>query len=83
MTNIFKKISLCILFLLNIVFTMSNIRILSANALEYKDYDFSTISEKDSINFVKYHNINIPKKIESSPNLGRITSDIIKIAAMI
>lgn len=41
---------------------MSNIRILSANALEYKDYDFSTISEKDSINFVKYHNINIPKK---------------------
>lgn len=81
MMKIFKKISLCFLFLQTIIFTMSNTKILSAYALEYKDYDFITISEEESIDFVKYHNIDIPKKIENSPNLGKITSDIIKIVA--
>ena len=81
MMKVFKKISLCFLFLLTIVFTMSNTKILSAYAWEYKDYDFTTISEEESIDFVEYHNIDIPKKIENSPNLGKITSDIIKIVA--
>ena len=47
-------------------------------AMSYFDFNFSTISEEESIDFVEYHNIDIPKKIENSPNLGKITSDIIK-----
>lgn len=62
MMKIFKKISLCFLFLLTIVFTLPNTKILSAYALEYENYDFSTISEEESIDFVEYHNIDIPKK---------------------
>lgn len=46
--------------------------------MSYYNFDFSTISEEESIDFVEHHNIDIPDKIENSQNLGKITSDIIK-----
>ncbi len=49
-----------------------------AKAVSYYNFDFSTISEEESIDFVEHHNIDIPDKIENSQNLGKITSDIIK-----
>ncbi len=81
MTKIFKKASLLLLLFLTTIFAMSNIIVISARALKYNDYDFSTISADESIKFVEYHNIHIPKKIEKSPSLGEITSDIIKKVA--
>ena len=81
MIRIFKKIFICILLVLTLCFVSSTGSFVYAKAMSYYNFDFSTISEEESIDFVEHHNIDIPDKIENSQNLGKITSDIIKMIA--
>ena len=78
MIRIFKKIFICVLLLLTLCFISSTGSFVHVKAMSYYNFDFSTISEEQSIDFVEYHNIDIPDKIENSQNLGKITRDIIK-----
>ena len=74
----FKKVFIYILLVLTLCFISSTDIFVYVKAMSYFDFNFSTIGEEESIDFVEYHNIDIPKKVENSPNLGKITSDIIK-----
>ncbi len=87
MMKTFKKAFVCFLSLLMMV-VLSAFACLSptmhmsyAQAMTYENYDFTTISDTESIRFVEWHNVDIPKKIENSPDLGSITSSIIKQVA--
>lgn len=80
--RVFRSLLICLLEILTLALVTLKGNFVCVNATTYDNYDFSTISDEESINFVKYHNIDIPKKIENSPNLGSITSEIIKKVAI-
>ena len=65
MIRIFKKIFICILLVLTLCFVSSTGSFVYAKAMSYYNFDFSTISEEESIDFVEHHNIDIPDKIET------------------
>lgn len=59
-----------------------NFNIVSANTNYYYDYDFENITEEESIFFIQNHNIEIPKKIANSSELGIIVKEIIQTSAI-
>lgn len=80
MKNCNRKIVAIFALFIVISFTIFNSSRIKVNATEYHNFDFSNITEQESMSFVESHKIDIPKKIENSLNLGKITQKIIKLS---